>query len=414
MLSVEASKVVNANLTNRRWLRTGWDLVSAVVMALLGFWHASSLRWLSDDAFASFRYARNWARGLGLVFNAHERVEGITNPLWTLGLGVLSRYGFEIQDMAIGAGIAAYVGCALCLLRACDFPKERRGDWLIPVGALLVVSDPDWATFATGGLETSAFSLSVLSSYLLAWEVKDLRRAGALAGLAAAITGMLRPDGALFVLPLALSFWGKRRRGLGSYLAVSLLLLGTFHVWRHNYYGSWLPNTYYAKSALVSWWSQGLVYLGYFAFRHAAGIGLAGAFSLAVLFSAAAKRRDARPSAAASLSHPLVVVWIMILVYVLSIVRVGGDFMYARLLVPVLPLLALAFQKSLGCVLGTRPLAYSLVGGIVAVVTFVWPCPVDTDIVAHHGIVDERAYYQSGFADTIDYWANHLRQCIRG
>ena len=414
MLSVEASKVINPNLVNRRWLRTGWELLSAGVIVTLGAWHAFSLRWLSDDAFASFRYARNWARGLGLVFNAHERVEGITNPLWTLGLGVLSRCGLEIQDMAIGIGIAAYIGCALCLLRTCDFAKERERDSLVPVGALLVVSDPDWATFATGGLETSVFSLSILSSYLLAWEVKDLRKAGGLAGLAAAITGMLRPDGALFVLPLAFAFWGNRRKGLVSYLAVSLPLLGAFHVWRHNYYGSWLPNTYYAKSALVSWWSQGLVYLGYFALRHAAVLGLTSVLSLAVLFSAVANRRANRPSLARSVSHPLVVAWTMMLVYVLSVVRVGGDFMYARLLVPVLPLLALAFQKSLGSVLCTRPLVYSSVGGIVAVVTFVWPCPVDTDIVAHHGIVDERAYYQSGFADTIDYLANHLSQCIRG
>src|SRR5687768_17195064 len=41
-----------------------------------------------DDSYISFRYARNWARGLGLVYNEGERIEGYTNFLWTIILGV--------------------------------------------------------------------------------------------------------------------------------------------------------------------------------------------------------------------------------------------------------------------------------------------------------------------------------------
>ena len=45
---------------------------------------AFRLRWLSDDAFISFRYAHNVVDGHGLVFNSGEYVEGYTNLLWTL------------------------------------------------------------------------------------------------------------------------------------------------------------------------------------------------------------------------------------------------------------------------------------------------------------------------------------------
>ncbi len=38
---------------------------------------------LFDDAMISMRYAFNLAHGNGLVWNPGERVEGITNPLWT-------------------------------------------------------------------------------------------------------------------------------------------------------------------------------------------------------------------------------------------------------------------------------------------------------------------------------------------
>ena len=41
-----------------------------------------------DDAFISFRYARNFAEGHGIVFNPGERVEGYTNFLWVVILAV--------------------------------------------------------------------------------------------------------------------------------------------------------------------------------------------------------------------------------------------------------------------------------------------------------------------------------------
>ena len=45
--------------------------------------------WLADDAMISMRYARNLAEGLGLVWNAGERVEGYTNLLWTLFMALV-------------------------------------------------------------------------------------------------------------------------------------------------------------------------------------------------------------------------------------------------------------------------------------------------------------------------------------
>src|ERR671923_2324208 len=45
---------------------------------------------LWDDAMISMRYGRNLAAGDGLVWNAGgERVEGITNPLWTVWMAAL-------------------------------------------------------------------------------------------------------------------------------------------------------------------------------------------------------------------------------------------------------------------------------------------------------------------------------------
>jgi hypothetical protein len=56
-----------------------------------------------DDAMISMRYARNLAAGHSLVWNTGgEKVEGLTNPLWT----VLNRSERMLADPADGDRIA--------------------------------------------------------------------------------------------------------------------------------------------------------------------------------------------------------------------------------------------------------------------------------------------------------------------
>jgi arabinofuranosyltransferase len=61
-----------------------------------------------DDSYISFRYARNLARGLGLVYNAGEHIEGYTNFFWTVLLAGGIRIGLDPVLLAkILGGIAA-------------------------------------------------------------------------------------------------------------------------------------------------------------------------------------------------------------------------------------------------------------------------------------------------------------------
>ncbi|MBE8345803.1 hypothetical protein IQA88_19270, partial [Leptospira interrogans serovar Pomona] len=55
-----------------------------ILLILFGIISAYRMRWISDDAFISLRYAKNFADGKGLVFNEGEFVEGYTNFLWTI------------------------------------------------------------------------------------------------------------------------------------------------------------------------------------------------------------------------------------------------------------------------------------------------------------------------------------------
>lgn len=51
---------------------------------------ALSLNFTQDDAFISYRYAKNFIQGKGLVFDSGEKVEGHTNFLWKLSYLFLS------------------------------------------------------------------------------------------------------------------------------------------------------------------------------------------------------------------------------------------------------------------------------------------------------------------------------------
>jgi hypothetical protein len=62
-------------------LRRYWPVLLATAVLVP---HALLFDFVSDDAYISFRYARNLAEHGQLVFNLGERVEGYTNFLWTV------------------------------------------------------------------------------------------------------------------------------------------------------------------------------------------------------------------------------------------------------------------------------------------------------------------------------------------
>ena len=71
------------------WLRRDGPIAVLLGSGIAGLLVALGKPSVFDDAYISFRYARHLADGHGLVWNVGERVEGYTNFLWTLLLGLL-------------------------------------------------------------------------------------------------------------------------------------------------------------------------------------------------------------------------------------------------------------------------------------------------------------------------------------
>src|SRR5262249_53479206 len=110
--------------------------LAAALLAALALLVAHSLYYwfLTDDAYISFRYARNLADGYGLVFNpGFERVEGYSNLLWVLLLAGAHACGLVIERVAPVLSLAATVGLALLVARAAWIwtpPTRRAWVWL--------------------------------------------------------------------------------------------------------------------------------------------------------------------------------------------------------------------------------------------------------------------------------------------
>lgn len=68
---------------------------------------------LQDDEMISMRYAKNLINGNGLVWNKEERVEGITNPLWTIYMALIHFFPIPISKISF---VIQFTGCLLLLL----------------------------------------------------------------------------------------------------------------------------------------------------------------------------------------------------------------------------------------------------------------------------------------------------------
>ncbi len=214
-----------------------------------------------DDAFISFRYADNLAAGRGLVFNPGERVEGYSNPLWTVLLAVPMWLGigrWDLGPLVLAKCVGVVLAIAtLWLLRGVLSRRGARSAWM---GLLYCGAVAPNAFWSIGALETPLLALFLLLAVRdhLDHELDDARPEGLSRSsfwfLLAALT---RPEPlVLFVVAWALRAWQSfRSHTLGwreqSRFALPFLVpYGAFLALRFAYYGSLLPNTYYAKRYL--------------------------------------------------------------------------------------------------------------------------------------------------------------------
>ena len=324
--------VAGAPLSRRLHLLLG--LVLPALVLVVNMWRVRSFT--VDDAYISFRYARNFARGLGLVYNPGERIEGYTNFLWTLLLGVGFKIGFDPEDLSkvLGAGFALGALAAAYWIGG----MLRAYGSLPSVATWFLATTAVFSGYAVYGLETSFFVFLVLVG--LGVFLRETggamrgRKARARAveptafpysGLVFALAGLTRPEAPLY-LGIPMLFLGRRFLGRQNLVRGGVFagVVGAHLLFRKTYYGTWLPNTLSAKTGhLNSQVAAGWGYVQNYLTHQGPSVwfGLLGVAVGVVLF-----RRDILAIATIAIS---------VAAYV---VLVGGDWMpYFRFLAPFEP-----------------------------------------------------------------------------
>jgi len=351
--------------------------LAASLAALLA--HSARYLFLTDDAFISFRYARNLSEGHGLVFNpGFEAVEGYSNFLYVLALALLHRLGLPPEaanGLSLAGTVALWATVAWFGLRRVTATARA---WVALVPLFLLAATRSVAVWSSGGLETRWFEVLVVGGALrLVVEVEaDLarRRRCPCAVWLFALATLTRPEG-LMLSACALGTAGlfllrSRRLDLRRFaleLVPYLVLVGGHFLWRHAYYAYWLPNTYYAKVGGQLWWSLGLAYVAAFALEYA--------IYLWVPLLAAGTVRRVRQGAA---FEPLLFA-ALVLPHLAYVTAVGGDHFEYRPLDLYFPFLYLLLAAGLEDWLERRPrLAPVAVACLVLVLAGVWELPAQS------------------------------------
>ncbi len=336
----------------RRDRRTELTIALCAVPLAVLFVAGWQRRWMSDDGFIHLRVVDELLHGHGPVFNAGERVEASTSPLWVFQLALTRRILFfvKLEWIAIWWGLIGSVAGLAMAMRGAYLvarrrsPELKQGAVFVPFGALVVAAVAPFWDFTTSGLEAGmVFAWLGASFWALASRLRDptdahrRRRDDPIWEIAVLIGlgPLLRPDLALFtgafLIALVIVESDRRPKRIVGIGVAAFAAPVAYEIFRMAFFATLVPNTALAKEPGMAAWGRGAAYLGDFLEPYWLWIPLVVIGVVAVSYVVA----DARTRSIGPLAVTAAPV-LSALVYGLYVVRIGGDFMHARLLLPAL------------------------------------------------------------------------------
>jgi len=226
----------------------------------------------------SMRYAKNFVEHHGLVWNVGERVEGFTNPLWTLIMVLVIRFfgtHYAPLAMQVLGGLTCIALFAVYWRAGIKNKANELGVW---AGVLLLMLSYPISYWGLSGMEATAvclvFTLATGAQY--SYENGNSKNPLILLSGLIAIAYCLRPDGWLPIIPffVASAFDSIKEKNYlrlvrACGIAGSAVLVVTAS--RLIYYGKLVPNTYVLKVegyTLLLRLTNGLAYVRQFWFEN--------------------------------------------------------------------------------------------------------------------------------------------------
>ncbi|MBI5375499.1 MAG: hypothetical protein HZA77_08695 [Candidatus Schekmanbacteria bacterium] len=342
--------------------------------------------WLSDDAYITFRTVYNFTNGYGLTWNTAERVQVYSNPLWMLLLSALYYLSREMYYSSIFLSIAI----SLITVLLVSFYIARSTASAI-LGITILIFSKAFIDYSTSGLENPLTHLILVLFFIVYFKRQLSCKWLFLLSMTASLGVFNRMDTALLFLPtLSYALWKHQDKTKGIFI----VLLGfiPFVMWECFslfYYGFAFPNTAYAKlntgietSDLAM---QGLHYLLNSLVTDPLTILI---IIESIVFSILAKDMVSMPVIGG------------IVLYLLYIIKIGGDFMSGRFITaPLICAVIIIARNFLIC----EKKFWAPVLFTVLLIGFISPhspafSGADygigwTDLEDENGITDERGYY---------------------
>ena len=234
-----------------------------------------------DDAFITYRYAANVASGLGYVYNAGEKVQGASSPLYTLILTAVG-WAFHPDVIPQASRILSLIADVLSLILLWRILSGFDDVVRICVGLLFALY-PKVVFIGTTGMEASLVVMLMLLSYYL-YSIGKLY--GALFVMSSLM--LCRLDSVVWIVLCLFSIKRVYRTFPVRAALLAVLVCVPWVVFAFLYFGSLLPHSIAAKS--VSWhnlfpaFDPFRIIMGYFPFDGLKGVPAAVRWLIAVVF----------------------------------------------------------------------------------------------------------------------------------
>jgi len=353
-----------------------WIVLGTVFFVIL------NRAWMSDDAYITLRTVDNFINGYGLTWNVNERVEVYTHPLWMLFLSFFYFFTHEAYLTTIFVSL----GLMLFTLIYLQFKIKYLSQFILVFLALGLSNA--FVDFATSGLENVLSYVLFTLFFFQFFNNKDLKDNYFRIVFIAGLIGLNRLDLLLLVFPVLIyvffqqpNKWHAIKVG---FLAVSPLI--AWEIFSYIYYGYMFPNTYYAKTnsgiSIGALMMQGLYY---FIVTFLSDPVTLVAISIGLFKNLLEKNILLR------------LLNFGIIIYLVYILKIGGDFMVGRFFaVPFLIIVLIFSQTLIGKLNNPKTLFLSgllILFGLLSPFPTIYPDKTSPYLLWFKGITNERQFY---------------------
>jgi arabinofuranosyltransferase len=380
-------------------------IVSSVILLLFVFVILSNA-WVAEDAYISFRTVDNFLNGYGLTWNIDERVQAYTHPMWMF---VMTFANMFISSVYYASIVVSFLFCLIAIFRvvfAINSYYSKTDEKLVKLFLfiLLLVGSKAFMDYTTSGLENPLSHLLLVLFYSPILfsddKIKDYNgKRQFFLFFIASLAFFNRQDTVLLYIPVLVYILVMSIKQKCFWKTFGIALLGTLPatLWLAFslfYYGFPFPNTAYAKLNtgvhFIPLVIQGFEYYGDCLIFDPVTLVF---ITVSLVFAFSSKERK------------LVLSAIGIILYLLYILKIGGDFMRGRFFALPFLLAVLIIIYRIG-----RVRQAFIIGLIITLISIIHPfSPIrTTDVFPYHlpypyydrirpwGVADEKAYYFQG------------------